>query len=140
MPTRDLIDPVTPDHSVLVNRFDRSMHLANSRALALAQIDAATPNPPGGEIVKDPSGRPTGILMGEAAEMVRRVVPPIPFAQRLIQVRAVLREAREGGVTTIQDLTSPEQLRAYQELQRAGELTSRIMRVVHEAPTPGSLL
>lgn len=126
-PTRDLIDPVTPDHPVLVNRFDRSMYLANSRALALAQIDAATPNPPGGEIVRDSSGRPTGILKGEAAEMVRRVIPPIPFAQRLIQVRAVLREAREGGVTTIQDLTSPEQLRAYQELQRAGELTSRIM-------------
>jgi predicted amidohydrolase YtcJ len=126
-PSRDLIDPVTPDHPVLVNRFDRSMYLANSRALALAKIDAATPNPPGGEIVKDANGRPTGVLKGEAAELVRGVIPPIPFEQRLIQVRAVLREAREGGVTTIQDLTSPEQLMAYQELERRGELTSRIL-------------
>lgn len=126
-PTRDLIDPVTPDHPVLVNRFDRSVYLANSRALALAQIDGSTPNPPGGEIVKDASGRPTGMLKGEAVEMVRRVIPPIPFDQRLIQVRAVLREAREAGVTTIQDLTSPEQLMAYQELKRRGELTCRIM-------------
>jgi predicted amidohydrolase YtcJ len=126
-PSRDLIDPVTPDHPVLVNRFDRSMYLANSRALALAKIDGSTPAPPGGEIVKDASGHPTGILKGEAAEMVRRVIPPIPFAQRLIHVRAVLREAREGGVTTMQDLTSPEQLMAYQELKRLGELTSRIM-------------
>src|SRR5690606_5331389 len=78
-PTRDLIDPVTPDHPVLVNRFDRSMYLANSRALALAKIDASTPNPPGGEIQKDASGRPTGILRGEAAELVRRVIPPISF-------------------------------------------------------------
>jgi predicted amidohydrolase YtcJ len=59
--------------------------------------------------------------------MVRRVIPPVPFEQRLTQVRAVLTEAREGGVTTIQDLTSSEQLRAYQELQRRGELTVRIM-------------
>jgi predicted amidohydrolase YtcJ len=43
-----------------------------------------------------------------------------------VQVRAVLREAREGGITTMQDLTSAEQLMAYQALQRAGELTSRI--------------
>ena len=126
-PSRDLIDPVTADHPVLVNRFDRSMYLANSRALALAKIDGATPNPPGGEIVRDAGGRPTGILKGEAAEMVRRVIPPIPFEQRLVQVRAVLREAREGGVTTMQDLTSPEQLMAYQEIKRRGELTSRIM-------------
>ena len=44
-----------------------------------------------------------------------------------MQVRAVLKEAREGGVTTMQDLTSADQLRAYQELQRRDELTARIM-------------
>ena len=118
---------MTPDHPVFVNRFDRSMFLANSRALELAKITESTPNPPNGEIVKDAAGRPTGILKGTAADLVRRVIPPVPFEQRLVQVRAVLKEAREGGVTTMQDLTSAEQLRAYQELQRRGELTSRIM-------------
>jgi predicted amidohydrolase YtcJ len=126
-PTRDLIDAVTPEHPVFVNRFDRSMFLANSLALKLANITDSTPNPPNGEIVRDGSGRATGILKGAAADIVRRVIPPIPFEQRLTQVRAVLKEAREGGVTTMQDLTSAEQLRAYQELQRRGELTSRIM-------------
>jgi predicted amidohydrolase YtcJ len=126
-PTRDLIDAVTPDHPVFVNRFDRSMYLANSVALALAKITDATPNPPNGEIVRDASGRATGVLKGTAADIVRRVIPLIPFEQRLTQVRAVLKEAREGGVTTMQDLTSADQLRAYQELQRRGELTSRIM-------------
>ena len=126
-PTRDLIDAVTPDHPVFVNRFDRSMYLANSVALALAKITNATPNPPNGEIVRDATGRATGVLKGTAADIVRGVIPPIPFEQRLTQVRAVLKEAREGGVTTMQDLTSAEQLRAYQELQRRGELTSRIM-------------
>jgi predicted amidohydrolase YtcJ len=126
-PSRDLIDSVTGSHPVLVQRFDRSMYLANSLALKMAGITESTPNPPNGEIVKDVSGRLTGILKGSAADIVRKVIPPIPFEQRLVQVRAVLKEAREGGVTTMQDLTSAEQLRAYQELQRRGELTSRIM-------------
>ena len=126
-PSRELIDAVTPDHPVLVNRFDRSMFLANSLALKLANITDATPNPPNGEIVKDSTGRLSGILKGSAADLVRKVIPPIPFEQRLIQVRAVLKEAREGGVTTMQDLTSADQLRAYQELQKRGDLTSRIM-------------
>ena len=126
-PSRDLIDAVTPGHPVFVQRFDRSMYLANSVALKLAGISESTANPPGGEVMKDGGGRLTGILKGSAADLVRKVIPPIPFEQRLVQVRAVLKEAREGGVTTMQDLTSPEQLRAYQELRRRGELTSRIM-------------
>ncbi len=126
-PSRDLIDGVTPDHPVFVNRFDRSVFLANSLALKLAGITEATPDPADGVLARDGSGRPTGILTGAAADLVRRAIPPVPFEQRLVQVRAVLREAREGGVTTMQDLTSAEQLRAYQELRRRGELTARIM-------------
>jgi len=126
-PSRELIDAVSAEHPVFVNRFDRSMFLANSLALTLADITESTADPAGGEIVKDANGRPTGILKGAAANLVRRVIPPVPFEQRLTQVRAVLKEAREGGVTTMQDLTSAEQLRAYQDLKRRGELTARIM-------------
>lgn len=125
-PHRDLIDAVTPEHPVLVNRFDGSESLANSLALRLAGITEETPQPSGGEIRKDASGRLTGILTGTAAAMVRKVIPPIPFEQRLAQVRMVLQEAREGGVTTIQDLTTAPQLQAYQALKRRGELTARI--------------
>jgi predicted amidohydrolase YtcJ len=125
-PDRGMIDPVTPDHPVLLNRFDRSMFLANSLALKLAGLSESTPAPPGGEIAKDASGRLTGILKGSAADLVRKAVPPIGFEQRLAHLRAVLREAREGGVATMQDLSSPEQVMAYQELRRRGELTARI--------------
>jgi predicted amidohydrolase YtcJ len=139
-PHRDLIDAVTPEHPVFVNRFDRSLFLANSLALKLAGITDSTPDPDGGEIVRDAKGRPTGVLTGRAADLVRKVIPPISFEQRLAQVRAVLQEAREGGVTTVQDLTSGPQLRAYQELHRRGELTVRIMlrptldQVAHTGP------
>jgi hypothetical protein len=125
-PDRRMIDPVTAEHPVLVSRFDRSMHLANSLALKLAGITGATPAPPGGEIARDSTGRLTGILRGSAVDLVRKAIPPISFEQRLAQVRAVLQEAREGGVTTVQDLSTPEQVMAYQELRRRGELTARI--------------
>ena len=125
-PHRDLIDDVTPDHPVLVNRFDRSMYLANSLALEMAGITDATPDPPRGRIAKDEDGRVTGILTGSAVALVRAAITPKSFEQRLTEVRAVLQEAREGGVTTIQDITSSEQFRAYQELRARGELTARI--------------
>ena len=125
-PHRDLIDDVTPNHPVLVNRFDRFVYLANSLALDMAGITDATPSPPGGMIAKDADGRVTGILTGSAVDLVRAAITPKSFEQRLTEVRAVLREAREGGVTTIQDITSSEQFRAYQELHARGELTARI--------------
>ena len=125
-PHRDLIDDVTPNHPVLVNRFDRFVYLANSLALDMAGITEATPSPPGGMIAKDADGRVTGILTGSAVNLVRAAITPKSFEQRLTEVRAVLQEAREGGVTTIQDITTSEQFRAYQELHARGELTARI--------------
>ncbi|UCG85469.1 MAG: amidohydrolase [Gemmatimonadota bacterium] len=126
-PHRDMIDDVTPEHPVLVNRWDRTMYLANSLALELAGIDENTTAPRDGVIERDATGRPTGILRGAAVRLVTEVIPPTPFETRLTQVRAVLDEAREAGVTTIQDLTTAPQLMAYRELQRRGELTARIL-------------
>ncbi len=126
-PDRNLIDDVTPEHPVLVSRFNGSMHLANALALKLAGVDQNTPDPDGGEFRRDESGRLTGLLIGTAFDQVKAVVPPIPFEQRLVQLRAVLKEAREGGVTTMQDLSDGPQVMAYQTLRKRGELTARIM-------------
>lgn len=138
-PHRSLIDSITPNHPVLVRRFDGSMYLANTVALASAGITGETRPPAGGTIELDAAGEPTGILRGAAVALVTAVIPPISFEQRLTQVRAVLAEAGAAGVTTIQDITSAQQLAAYRELQRRGELTARIMirpsldNVVHAA-------
>ena len=70
-----------------MSRFDRSLHLANSLALKLAGIDESTPPPPEGKIGKDAAGRLTGILEGKAVDLVEKVIPPISFEQRLVQVR-----------------------------------------------------
>src|ERR1700759_5665662 len=75
LPTREWIDSVTGNHPVFINRYDGHMGLANSIALKMAHIDKTTPNPPGGEIVKDAKGEPTGVLRDGATTLVYRVIP-----------------------------------------------------------------
>jgi predicted amidohydrolase YtcJ len=127
LPTRELIDPVTRDHPVFVNRLDGHMSLANSQALKLAGITRATPDPPGGAIVHDSAGEPTGILKDAAMAAVERVIPPPTPGQMADAIRAAMRYAAENGVTSVQDMSAaPEVLAVYQKLLADGELTVRI--------------
>ena len=127
LPTRQLIDAVTPDHPVFVQRLDGHMGVANSHALKLAGITRDTQAPDGGTIVRDERGEPTGILKDNAMNLVTKVVPPPTFEDVLERARAGLKHAATLGVTTIQDLTaSADELRAYQYLRDRGELTARI--------------
>ena len=127
LPTKDLIDPVTGDHPALISRFDQQLFLANSLALKAAGITRDTPDPEGGEILRDEQGRPNGLLRGTAAELVRRVIPPPSHAQRRREALRALEDARRWGVTGLHDNgASFEQLELLRELQRSGELTARI--------------
>lgn len=126
-PYRDLIDAVTANTPVFVNRLDGHMALANSAALRLAGIDRNTPDPPGGEIVRDPvSGEPTGLLKDEAMTPVYAVIPDASEAERLEGARAAMALARRCGITSIQDVSSAADLRTYQTLLETGELTLRV--------------
>ncbi|MCC6398039.1 MAG: amidohydrolase, partial [Bacteroidetes bacterium] len=127
LPTRTMIDDATPDNPVFVNRLDGHMALANSLALKLAGITRETPDPPGGTIVRDAQGEPTGILKDAAMDPVYRVMPDASEAEILDAIRAALRYAAENGVTSVQDMSaSPDILSAYQDLLAKGELTVRI--------------
>jgi predicted amidohydrolase YtcJ len=126
LPTRAVIDAVTPDHPVFVQRLDGHMGLANSAALRLAGISAETPDPPGGTIVRDASGAPTGILKDNAADLVSRVIPEPSREMNLRAARAALAEAARVGVTTIQDNSAVDALPTYQALRARGELTARM--------------
>ena len=68
LPVRQWIDAATADHPVFVNRLDGHMALANSAALKLAGITRESKDPPGGVIVRDASGEPTGILKDAAMD------------------------------------------------------------------------
>lgn len=127
LPTRQLIDDVTPDNPAFVQRLDGHMALANSLALKLAGVTRDTPNPPGGEIVRDANGEPTGVLKDAAMSAVYRVIPEPDAVQIEEAVRAAMKYAAENGVTSVQDMSaSPEVFAAYQRLLAKGELTVRV--------------
>jgi len=126
LPTHEWIDRLTPDNPVFVSRYDGHMALANSLALRLARLTRDTPTPPGGTILKDAKGNPTGLLKDAAMALVDRVIPEPTEEQRLRAIRAALAEARRFGVTGIHDISSAEDVRAYQKLAASSELTLRI--------------
>ena len=127
LPTKELIDPVTPDNPVFVSRYDGHSALANSTALRLAGITSQTPDPPGGVIVRDPQGNPTGDLKDAATDLVFKVIPALSHEQRLRAVRRALEYAASLGVTSVQNM-DPDyaDIAAYAELLQNGELTTRI--------------
>jgi predicted amidohydrolase YtcJ len=127
LPTRQLIDAVTGDTPVFVSRYDGHMGLANSAALRAAGITAATPDPPGGAIVRDAAGNPTGALKDAAADLMARVIPPLDHEQRTRAVRRALALAASFGVTSVQHMVAEyEDIAVYGELLERGELTTRI--------------
>jgi predicted amidohydrolase YtcJ len=127
IPTKALIDPLTPETPVFVERYDGHMGLANSLALRLAGITAKTPDPPGGTIVRDTRGNPTGALKDAATDYVYKVIPPLSHDQRVRVVKRALSYAASVGVTSVQHMVADyEDIAVYAELLRAGELTARI--------------
>ncbi|MGH9795317.1 MAG: amidohydrolase [Candidatus Acidiferrales bacterium] len=127
LPHRKWIDAATPDHPVMVSRYDGHMALANSAALRLAGVTRDTPTPAGGEIVKDANGEPTGLLKDAAMELVFRVVPRASEEQLTRAVKAALGEAARFGVTGIHDMSSGDaaaEFRVYQKLAARGPVAS----------------
>ena len=119
-PHRAMLDSLTPGTPVLLSKWDRSAHLANGRALAIAGATCEW------EGVECEGGRPTGRLTSAAAARVRRAMPAKTLDQKLAEARTALAQLRELGVTTIHDITPPDQFEVYQELLRRGELTTRV--------------
>ena len=127
LPTRQLIDDVTPHNPVFIQRLDGHMALANAAALKLAGVTRETADPPGGTIVRDDKGEPTGVLKDAAMGFVSRVIPKPDDEEIAEAVRAAMRYAAENGVTSVQDMSaSPDVLAVYQKLLANNELTVRI--------------
>jgi hypothetical protein len=126
-PTKETIDSVTPDNPVFVSRYDGHMALANSAAMKLAGIDKSTPEVPGGTIVRDAQGKPTGALKDAAMGYLDKAIPALSHEQRAHAVDRALALARSVGVTSVQDM-NPDyaDIAMYAELLERGQLTARI--------------
>ena len=101
--------------------------VANSLALQLAGITAATANPAGGEIEKDAKGEPTGMLKeGAAMHLVYSKIPPATMEQRQKGIELALADLAKFGVTSAQDNSAWEDFLTYRALKNDGKLTVRI--------------
>jgi predicted amidohydrolase YtcJ len=133
LPDAALLDRFVADRPVFLRRYDGHMAVVNTRVLKLAGITADTPDPPGGVIYRKPGTKePTGLLRDNAMGLVDRLVPATTDEEIVEAVRAALDEARAVGVTSVQDMdgsgstTRRKLFRHYQQLAKAGKLTTRI--------------
>jgi predicted amidohydrolase YtcJ len=127
LPTKELIDNITTNIPVFVERFDEHTGLANSLALKLAGITKNTESPEGGLIEKDNrTGEPTGILKDNAMTLIYKIIPPHSDEEIYKASLTALDEAAKNGITSIHDITYPRDLSAFQNLERDNKLTIRI--------------
>jgi predicted amidohydrolase YtcJ len=134
LPTIDELNAIAPDTPVFImHLYDRA--LLNGAALRAVGYSKATPNPPGGEIVRDPNGNPTGLLLAQpnAAILYATLAkgPKLPAEYQKNSSRHFMREVNRLGVTGVIDAGGgfqnyPEDYRIIEELHAAGELTVRI--------------
>jgi predicted amidohydrolase YtcJ len=134
LPDKKYLDAVVPHRPVYLESYDGHTWWANSRALAAAHITRETPNPPGGEIVRDPTtGEATGAIKEDAADAVlRRAIPEPSREAKLQAIRAGMQHANQFGVVRMHvpgsvyahkdDLKSVDVL---EELRRRGLLSVR---------------
>lgn len=127
LPTKSALDAVSTTRPIVLG--DTSLHNAwvNSAALAAAHIDASTPDPVGGRIVRDASGAPTGILLDAAMLRMQAAIPPATDADMQASLLTEHAKSLRAGYTSVGGgpLTW-QQAQAYAALDAAGKLEQRV--------------
>ena len=145
-PTKALLDAIVPDRPVFLSAADGHSGWANSRALELAGITAATPDPENGRIERDPgSGEPTGTLRESAQGLVDKHIPETTPGERLEGLRRALALLNGYGITAVYEANAGggpkgggrETLEAYREAERRGVLTLRVRASLGTDPLRG---
>ncbi|MBV9695475.1 MAG: amidohydrolase [Gammaproteobacteria bacterium] len=137
--SRGTLDSLATHRPIYVMSSFGHTALANSRALELAHLTAATPDPLGGRIDRESSGAPSGILEEDAAfGLVSAHIPAPTRAEDVQAAQAALRAINAQGVTQFLDAQATERmLRAFAGAQRAGSLTARAHFAIWITPEAG---
>jgi hypothetical protein len=137
-PRREDLDRIIPDRPVYIVNRDVHGAWVNSKALELAGIDAATPDPDGGRIERDPDGTPTGTLHEWARNLVERLLPPTTEAEREAAIGIAQRDLHALGITGwIDAWVEPRDEAAYRAMAGRGELTARVVGSLWWRPGEG---
>lgn len=137
--TRADLDAASTQHPMALTRTCGHMLVANSRALELAGITTETPDPPGGVIVRDENGQPTGLLQETAMGLVMRIMPEPSDAEMTNAIQAAQRHELSLGITSATDpLLTPFHLRIYRQMEADGDLLVRTNGLLIRRPDGGS--
>ena len=131
-PTRQELDLATGNRPAVLTRTCGHLAVANSAALALAGIGPATADPVGGQIDRDASGEPTGLLRETAMRLVQDQIPRTTRAQMKDALRAAGERFLAYGITSVGEaaIRTSDEFAAYQELARDGELSVRVFTMM----------
>jgi predicted amidohydrolase YtcJ len=141
-PYHDALSKVSPDNPVLLTHASGHASFVNAKAMEAATITAATVNPSGGEILKDPSGRPIGLLRETASGLAGRALDAWRAkkteaerdADARRQVELAAKTALENGVTTFQDAGSPfTTIDIFKKVASEGGLPLRLWVMVRDS-------
>ncbi|OUM43822.1 amidohydrolase [Arthrobacter sedimenti] len=129
-PDRHSLDSVCPDRPVALPSIDGHTIWANSLALRAIGVTAATPDPIGGEIVRDERGDPTGILRESARQPLRDLMNSELSGDLVSQLRAAQEHFLSLGLTGLHDMDAEDSRAAYLSLHEAGELKLRVHKSI----------
>ncbi len=125
LPTRRDLDHIA--QPVFLDSLDVHAAWVNGPALEAAGITRATPDPPGGRIVRDGNGDPTGLLLENAVTLARDVIPPPPTDRLLEATLEAQREAHRLGVTGIHNVEGHHAYETFRAMDAAGSLRLRVL-------------
>lgn len=133
-PTRQSLDAVFADRPVVLNRVDRHAVWVNSKALALAGISSATPDRAGGQIVRDATGEPTGILIDNAVRLIAKALPAATVASKKRDLSRAMQYLASLGMTGAHDAGSTAlEIDAYDALLADDKFPIRIYSMLRMA-------
>lgn len=133
-PTKIDLDRVVPENPVYLRRKCGHAGWANSRALELAGITAATPDPFGGAIDRDPgTGEPTGILKELAMDLVAGLFEEPTLEEAMEAIKTAMANAHRLGITGVHTMEGATALSALEQLEADGELALRVLIQIPEA-------
>lgn len=132
-PTAQELDAVVADRPVWLSRVDGHAAWANSAAIKLAGVSAATRDPSGGRIERDAHGNPAGVFVDGAADLVNRKVPAATAQERAAALDAALAEMASVGLTGVGDAgIDLDTYRLYRDYADAHKLTARIYAMIRD--------
>jgi predicted amidohydrolase YtcJ len=130
-PDAAMLSAATPGHPAALMRVDVHALWCNELALQLAGLTAATPDPPGGRILRRADGTPSGVLLDNAMALVRRAIPPPTAREAEETLLRSLQSLTAVGITSVHDASAgPETLDAYRRLAEREALPLRVYAMI----------